>query len=55
MMLFKSDVLLSLHQMTQNDAQRAGSHDLHVLVNVERVSANQSVSKSLRESYAIEL
>jgi hypothetical protein len=55
MMLFKSDILLSLHQMTQNDSQRAGSHDLYVLVNVERVSANQSVSKSLRESYAIEL
>jgi hypothetical protein len=36
MMAFKSDVLLSLHQMTEN-AQRASSHDLHVLADVERV------------------
>ena len=55
MMLFKSDVLLSMCEMTQNDARRAGSHDLYVLVNVERVSSNQSASKSLRESYVIEL
>jgi hypothetical protein len=55
MMLFKSDVLLSLRQMTQDGAPRAGSRGLYALVNVDRVSGNQSAARNLRESYAIDL